>query len=113
MPRPDHPLLACLALAAALWGAAPATAADLPGGPPLAGDGVPAYAGIPAYAAGGGFRVARIPLRPAPIRYDIYGYPLLAGRPSPLEAGACPPALQPTFDPDGNLAGYAPLAMCR
>ena len=113
MPRFARLLAPCLfplALAAAL----PSRAADLP----VAGGPVPPYA---AYgqaggfaAGGGGFRVAGVPVRPVPVRYDVYGYPLFPGAPSPLAVGnGCPPALQPTFDSEGNLAGYAPIPLCR
>ena len=95
------------AFAAALcWAApAPARAADLPAPPP-------ARFGAP--ARGGGFYAPAVPLRPPPWRYDIYGYPLFTGVPSPLAVGGgCPAAVQPAYDPDGNLAGYAPIPMCR
>lgn len=96
--------------AAALLGApsaGTAAAADLPAFGPR-----PTFYGDP--SSGGGFSVARVPLRPAPLRFDIYGYPLLGAVPSPLAVGnGCPPALQPDYDADGNFAGYAPLPMCR
>lgn len=101
------PRLSALILCAA---PAPAPAADLPfavGAPPP----WPSAAGPS--LGGGGFRVARWPLRPPPLRYDVYGYPLLPGAPDPLAAGGCPAALQPDYDAAGNLAGYAPLPMCR
>ena len=106
-------LLPALPLALVWAGTAPARAADLP-----VYSAPPASSGAPAFAepgrGGGGFRVARVPLRPAPLRYDIYGYPVLPGLPSPLAAGGgCPVALQPDYDPDGNFAGYAPIPMCR
>lgn len=108
MPRSPRPTLARLALLAAPFAAGPAVAADLPFMPAF-----PAIHGAPAIG-GGGFRVATVPARPAPQHYDIYGYPLLAGVPDPLAVGGgCPPAMQPNYDPDGNLAGYAPIAMCR
>lgn len=119
MTRPLPPCLptllplAALPLALALSGAAPARAADLPffpAPPPIYG--AQSYS-APAFG-GGGFRVARVPVRPAPLRYDIYGYPVLAGVPSPLAVGSgCPVAVQPDYDPDGNFAGYAPIPMCR
>ena len=89
-----------------------ARAADLP----LAG-GAP-YAAPASDAGGGGFWAPLIPLQPAPTRFDIYGYPILepgvVGRPAPHALGVgCPPALEPAYDPDGNLAGYAPLQYCR
>ena len=89
--------------------AEPLRAADLAFPPPVVG-----APGPDAPAAGGGFRVARIPVRPPPQRYDVYGYPLFPGVPSPLGGGdGCPPALQPDYDAAGNLAGYAPIPMCR
>lgn len=118
MTRPIPPCfpallpLSALPLALVWSGATPARAADLPffpSPPPIYGaqsHGAPAL--------GGGFRVARVPVRPAPSRYDIYGYPVLAGMPSPLAVGnGCPAAVQPDYDPDGNFAGYAPIPMCR
>ena len=105
-------LLPALPLALVWAGVAPARAADLPflsSVPPIYGAQV---IGEPMF--GGGFRVARVPVRPAPLRYDIYGYPLLPGVPSPLAVGnGCPAAVQPDYDPDGNFAGYAPIPMCR
>lgn len=104
-------LLPALPLAL-VWAAAPTRAADMPSfrsRPPITvapGDG-------DADRGGGGFLVARVPVRPAPLRYDIYGYPVLPGAPSPLAARGCPVALQPDYDPDGNFAGYAPIPMCR
>ena len=96
-----------------LAAAAPVAAADLPFRQPPAAAFGEAYGGG-ADLGGGGFRVARIPVRPAPIRFDIYGYPLLPGAPNPLATGSgCPAALQPDYDRDGNFAGYAPLPMCR
>ena len=118
MTRPIPPALSALFLLPALplalvWaGVAPARAADLPffPSPPsiysAQTDGARAF--------GGGFRVARVPVRPIPLRYDIYGYPLLPGVPSPLTGGnGCPVAVQPDYDPDGNFAGYAPIPLCR
>ena len=72
----------------------------------------------PSAAGGGGYWAPLIPLRPAPTRFDIYGYPILGpgllGRPAPHTLGVgCPLALEPAYDPDGNLAGYAPLQYCR
>lgn len=117
MTRPVPPRFSALLLLPALPLAlisaiGPARAADLPSFRAM-----PPLTVAPIYAepgrGGGGVLVARVPLRPAPLRYDIYGYPVLAGVPSPLAAGGCPVALQPDFDPDGNFAGYAPLPMCR
>lgn len=106
MMRKLLPTLA--AFAAVLAPAASARAADLPFLPAA-----PAIHGAPA-RGGGGFHVPLVPRRPAPLRYDVYGYPLLPGVPSPLAVGSgCPPAIQPGYDPDGNLAGYAPIPMCR
>ena len=105
--------LSALPLALACAGVAPARAADLPflsSPPPIYG--AQSFT-VPAFG-GGGFRVARGPVRPAPLRYDIYGYPLLPGVPSPLAVGnGCPAAVQPEYDPDGNFADYAPIPMCR
>ncbi|MGI3901762.1 MAG: hypothetical protein ACRYGP_11015 [Janthinobacterium lividum] len=122
MPRSPHQSLArCLQgiiLPVALSGtvlvsAAPAAAADLPFRPSQAAAGTEFRSGD-VYQGAGGFRVARVPVRPAPIRYDIYGYPLLMGGPNPLASGSgCPAVLTPDFDPDGNFAGYAPVPMCR
>ncbi|WP_237477807.1 hypothetical protein [Lichenibacterium dinghuense] len=113
---PCWPTLSLLPIAvAAAWAgaAAPARAADLPffpAPPPIYGA---QSFNEPAFG-GGGFRVARVPVRPAPMRYDIYGYPLLPGVPSPLAVGnGCPVAVQPDYDADGNFAGYAPIPMCR
>ena len=113
MTRPTPPCspalvaLSVLPFALAWSCAGPARAADLPffpSPPPIYG----------APAAGGGFRVARVPVRPAPLRYDVYGYPVFPGMPSPLAVGnGCPVAIQPDYDPDGNFAGYAPVPMCR
>ena len=114
MPRFARLLAPCLfplALATAL----PSGAADLPvtGVPPRSSEISGSY-GYGRGLGGGGFRVAGVPVRPVPIRYDVYGYPLFPGAPSPLAVGnGCPPALQPTFDSEGNLAGYAPIPMCR
>ena len=105
MRRSLRPALAGLMLGMLPW-AAPAESADLALPSPQRAYG--------AAIDGGGYRVARVPVRPAPMRYDIYGYPLLAGVPSPLAVGnGCPPAIQPDYDPDGNFAGYAPIPMCR
>ncbi len=91
----------------------PAAAADLPFMPAQATAGAWSRGGTGDHGTGG-FRVARVPVRPTPIRYDIYGYPLLMSGPSPLESGSgCPVALAPDYDPDGNLAGYSPIPMCR
>ena len=119
MTRPIPPcfpalfLLPALPLALVWAGTAPAHAADLPffpAPPPIYGAG---STGEPAIG-GGGFRAPRVPVRPAPQRYDIYGYPLMPGVPSPLAVGnGCPVAVQPDYDPDGNFAGYAPIPMCR
>lgn len=92
----------------------PAGAADLPSMTSRSAMSGAEFRGGNVYQGSGGFRVARIPVRPVPIRYDIYGYPLLAGAPDPLATGSgCPAALEPDFDPDGNFAGYAPVPMCR
>ena len=108
--RQTLPRLVPAALALASWGCLPAGAADLPflpQGPQAHGD---RFDGT----GSGGFRVARVPVRPAPLRYDIYGYPVLAAIPSPLAVGnGCPPALQPDYDASGNFAGYSPIPMCR
>lgn len=111
MPRPSHLLAPCLLLAA-VAGSPPSRAADLP----FSGEPVAPHAayGRGLGGGGGGFRVAGVPVRPVPVRYDVYGYPLFPGAPSPPAVGnGCPPALQPTFDSEGNLAGYAPIPMCR
>ncbi|RYB03306.1 hypothetical protein D3272_17990 [Lichenibacterium ramalinae] len=109
--------LSRLVPALVLWGSLPAGAADLPFAPQGGGDRFGGYRGtgeVSGYGGGGGFRVARVPVRPAPLRYDIYGYPVLAAIPSPLAVGnGCPPALQPDYDAVGNFAGYSPLPMCR
>lgn len=98
----------------ALFSVLPAMAADLPLMPSQAESFGAGFRGGNVYQGAGGFRVARVPVRPAPIRYDIYGYPLLAGAPNPLLSGSgCPAALEPDYDPDGNFAGYAPIPMCR
>lgn len=113
MPHHDRlPSVRRLGAAALLWAVAagPAGAADLPFMPPAS---PPSFDGAARHGSGGGYGVAAVPLRPAPLRYDIYGYPLLERIPSPLDGGGCPPALQPGYDPDGNLAGYAPIPMCR
>ena len=105
-------LLPALPLALVWAGSTPARAADLPFGPLSP----PVYAQqrFGETGPGGGFRVARVPVRPVPRRYDIYGYPVLAGLPNPLAVGSgCPVALQPDYDSDGNFAGYAPFPMCR
>ena len=119
MTRPIPPCFPALFLLSALppalvWaGIAPAHAAALPffpSPPPIYGAG---STGEPAIG-GGGCRVPRVPVRPAPLRYDIYGYPLLPGVPSPLAVGSgCPVAVPPDYDPAGNFAGYAPIPMCR
>ncbi len=98
----------------AVLSAPPTQAADLPFLPSQAASFGAGVRGDSAYEGAGGFRVARVPVRPAPIRYDIYGYPLLIRGPSPLASGSgCPAALAPDYDPDGNFAGYAPIPMCR
>lgn len=105
MRRSSRPALAGLLLGTLAW-ALPAASADLavPGSQRPYGTVI----------GGGGYRVARVSVRPVPMRYDIYGYPLLAGLPSPLAVGSgCPAAIQPDYDPDGNFAGYAPIPMCR
>ena len=113
MPHHDRlPSARRAGAAALLWAAAAgsAGAADLPF---MSSASPPPFDGAPRHGGGGGYAVAVVPLRPAPLRYDIYGYPLLQRIPSPLAGGGCPPALQPGYDPDGNLAGYAPIPMCR
>ena len=101
------PLLApVLVLGASL----PAGAADLPFLPP----GGPVHGDRFDAPGPGGFRVARVPVRPAPLRYDIYGYPVLGPVPDPLAVGnGCPPALQPNYDASGNFAGYSAIPLCR
>jgi hypothetical protein len=112
MPRAFRQILSRLVPALALWGSLPAGAADLPFAPGGYGERFGGEFSGP--GGGGGFRVARVPVRPAPLRYDIYGYPVLAAVPSPLAVGnGCPPAMQPDYDASGNLAGYSPLPMCR
>ncbi len=57
------------------------------------------------------------PIYSQPDRFDIYGNPVgrfLVTLPDPLVVNnGCPKALQPTYDDDGNLAGYAPIIACR
>lgn len=108
MTRPLRQILCRLVPALALWGSLPAGAADLPFLPPGP------QADGERFDGGGGFHVARVPVRPAPLRYDIYGYPVLGRIPNPLAVGnGCPPAIQPDYDANGNLAGYSPIPMCR
>ena len=84
-PRSAH----LAALAVLCLGAVGARAADVP----LERDN---FAGAPVSAlGGGGYWAPLIPLRPAPTRFDIYGYPILGpglvGRPAPHEFGiGCP-----------------------
>ena len=119
MTRPLPTVLAALSLLPALplalvWaGTAPTRAADLPFGPPSSPFQAQERLAEPGLG-GGGYQVSRVPVRPRPQRYDIYGYPVLAGLPNPLAVGSgCPVAAQPAYDPDGNFAGYAPFPMCR
>ena len=104
-------ILRSVAAAILILGAtADARAADVP----YEGEELPRLPGF----GGGGSWAPRLAVRPPPVRYDIYGYPLpgsgLVGRPAPHALGVgCPVALRPAYDPDGNLAGYAPVQDCR
>ena len=57
------------------------------------------------------------PIYPQSHRFDIYGNPIgefFIAVPDPLVVNSgCPKAIEPTYDVDGNLAGYAPLVACR
>ncbi len=57
------------------------------------------------------------PIYPQPHRFDIYGNPVggfIVALPDPLIVNnGCPKALEPTYDEEGNLAGYAPIVACR
>lgn len=88
-----------------------ASAADLPfdpGRPPAYDQ---RYSAIRPYTA------MQWPIHAQPHRFDIYGNPLggyFVALPDPLVVdNGCPKALEPTYDVDGNLAGYAPLVACR
>ena len=88
-----------------------AFAADLPFEPGRA----PIYA--QRYAASRPSTAMQWPITPQPHRFDIYGNPLGAffiALPDPLVVNnGCPKAIEPTYDGDGNLAGYAPVVACR
>ncbi len=57
------------------------------------------------------------PIYPQPHRFDIYGNPVggfFVALPDPLVVNnGCPKAIEPTYDDEGNLAGYAPIVACR
>ena len=86
-------------------------AADLPfepGRPPIT---------VQRFAASRPYTAMQWPITPQPHRFDIYGNPLggyFVELPDPLVVNnGCPKAIEPTYDVDGNLAGYAPLVACR
>lgn len=88
-----------------------AYAADLPferGGSPV---------NVQRYAVSRPYSAMQWPITPQPHRFDIYGNPLggfFAGVPDPLVVNnGCAKAIEPTYDVDGNLAGYAPQVACR
>ncbi len=99
------------AVAALLTVPVTASAADLPFGmvdPPVVAGSV----------VGDGYRVPRRPVRPPPLHFDAYGYPVpgpfVADGPSPLAiSSGCTAGLQPIYDAAGNFAGYAPVPLCR
>ncbi len=102
------------ASAAALFvtaGPVTATAADLPFEPGR-------YpASTQRYVDGRSYTAMQWPITPQPHRFDIYGNPLggfFVAVPDPLVVNnGCAKAIEPTYDLDGNLAGYAPLIACR
>ena len=98
------------ALVASLWTLS-ASAADLPFEPE---DGAVSADHYPARR----FSMAmKWPVYPQPHRFDIYGNALsglFVTVPDPLVVdNGCPKAIEPTYDADGNLAGYAPFVACR
>jgi hypothetical protein len=107
--KPPRPVLAGMLMAGLAGGMA--AAADLPSAPmrpPI----------IVRGPSGDGYRLPQWPVRPRPLRFDAYGYPVpgpvVPGAPdSPAVSGGCPAALEPVYDRAGNLAGYAPFPNCR
>ena len=92
-------------------GAVTATAADLPFEPGRSAASIQRSVESRSYTA------MQWPITPQPHRFDIYGNPLggfFAAVPDPLVVNnGCAKAIEPTYDVDGNLAGYAPLVACR
>ena len=110
MPRRLFAMARSAALVVAL-GPVTAYSADLPfepGRPPIDAQ---RHAAIRSYTA------MQWPIHPQPHRFDIYGNPLadvFIAVPDPLVVNnGCPKAIEPTYDVDGNLAGYAPFVACR
>ena len=74
-------------------------------------------ANVQRYAASRPYMAMQWPITPQPHRFDVYGNPLggfFVTVPDPLVVNnGCAKAIEPTYDVDGNLAGYAPLVACR